>query len=131
MARSNARHLLFPHGVTAAAVLGWALAVLGAGLVPLPIPAWAFFPAVAVLVAAVLAWGVPEPDYGAGGGGLPVLTGGARVVPQVSMVAMLLGVLFGFLTTGFVAAVGYGVAGIVCSAVGGLLGRRWGADRGA
>lgn len=41
-------------------------------------------------------------------------------VPQASMVATVLGGLVGLVTTGFVVALGYGFAGVVCSVVGGL-----------
>lgn len=124
MSGSNARHLLFPYAVEAAAVLGWFLAFLGSAQLPVGLPFVLFFPLTATLVAAVLAWGFPDPDYGASGGGLVAATGGAKVVPRVAMVAMILGTLLGVVTSSFVFAVAYGLAGIVCSVVGGIVGRR-------
>jgi hypothetical protein len=124
VSRENTRHVLFPYAVEAAAVVGWLVAFLGTALVPLPVPGWLFFPAAATLIAAVLAWGFPDPDYGAAGGHVVAATGGGKVVPRVAMVAMLLGTLLGLVTMEFAYAVAFGAAGIVCSVVGGLLGRR-------
>ena len=124
MSGANRRHVLFPFGVEAAAVLAWGLLLLGLGTLPVGIPFPLLFPLSAAIVATVLAWGLPDPDYGASLGGVAAARGGL-VIPRVATVSMLLGVLAGVLWGGFLGAVGFGAAGIVASLVGGLLGRRF------